>query len=75
MDKRFEPVHSHIRTVELGDWTDAQKDSILRVVNADRDAHSVRRGRAVPVLALVVSLATLMALILQIFTVGGFHAG
>ena len=73
MDKRFEPVLAHIRTVELGEWTQAQKDSILRVVNVDREAHSIRRGRTVPVLALVVSLATLGALVLQIFTVGGIH--
>jgi hypothetical protein len=74
MDQRFKPVLEHINKVERGEWTDAQKDAILRVVTADRDAHAVRRGRTVPVIALAVSIATLAAMIFLTLAQGGFHA-
>lgn len=71
MDKRFEPVNAHIARVDRGDLTPAQKSAIMNVVQESSDRALARRSLKAPVMALLVSVASLAGTI--VLTLVGFH--
>lgn len=71
MDDRFKPVNEHIARVDRGELTQAQKSSIVDVVEESMDRKVARRALKAPLIALVISFASLIGTVM--LTLVGFH--
>lgn len=71
LDDRLKPVNEHIQRVDRGELTPAQEASILRVIDSGEDKKVARRAMKAPIIALAISVASLLATVM--LTLVGFH--
>lgn len=78
IDKTIIPALKDLQTwksqQEQGIYTEAQKRSVLEIVADGKEAGAARLNLKMPAIAVLISLATLVAMILLTFT-GGPHGG
>ena len=56
MEARFRPVNEHIARVDRGEFTTAQKDAIMHVVDSARDHRIDRKAAKMPIFAIWISV-------------------